>query len=302
MKKLAFKIIMFMALNAACAVMVLVIADRRLHFNQWETDSILISTPRDTAFDYVFLGTSRARLLNRVKANNDLIQSELGPTMNLALGFGGGIVPEKIFLQNFFREKNTTKTIVYFIDAFTLFSDEPNRMHRLVYYEPLRPWFLTQLVLNDFPFERILIYVQSKFTRRWFTQVPAGAKGDDARVETPVIPDLVKRRVESMYFDGLNADFFKKYTGTLREIFEIARDNKCRLVLAFPPTLLGAQPGEYQLLQQLAILRKEFTFEFYDFTEKIKNPEFYSDYDHLNSKGVDLFVREHLKPVLDKKN
>jgi len=298
MKRLAIKIGIFLAINAACAFLVLAVADRRLHFNQWETDSILISTPRETAFDYVILGTSRARLLNRVKANHDVMERELGRTMNLALGFGGGIVPEKIFLQNFFREKNTTKTIVYFLDAFTLYSDEPNRMHRLVYYEPFRPWFLTQLVLNDFPFERIFIYIQSKFTRRWFTQVPAGARGDKARVKTPIDPELAKKRVESMYFDGLNEDYFKKYMGTLREIFELARDNKCRLVLAFPPTLLGSQPGEYQVLAQLANLRKEFTFEFHDFTEKIKNPEFYSDYDHLNAKGVEVFVQDYLKPAL----
>jgi hypothetical protein len=298
MRRFFVKLAAFIAVNAAGAALFLCVVDSRLHFNQWETDSILLATPTNTELSLLLMGTSRTRILTRVKCNYDCFAREFGSVFNIAIPFGGGIVPEKIYLDNFYRQGNRAGTILYFIDPFTLFSDEPNRQHRLVYYEPLRPWFLTQLALNEFPMSRILIYVQSKFTTRWCTQTPGDVPRDPHTVQGPLDPEMIRKRVDSLYYDGLSEEWFTKYAGTLREIMQLARDHKSRLVLAFPPTLLGSQPGELRLLQELTKLRMEYDFEFHDFTEKIKDPSLYSDYDHLNSRGVERFVQEYHKPIL----
>ena len=36
----------------------------------------------------------------------------------------------------------------------------------------------------------------------------------------------------------------------------------------------------------------------HDFTDAIHDLSLYSDYDHLNSEGVELFVTQFLRPVL----
>jgi len=298
MKKFIFKTIVFCAINVLAAIIVLAVVDSHYHFQQYETDSILLATPYNTEFGTVILGTSRARILTRVKCNWECLERELNmPVLNLAIPFGGGIVPEKLYLANFFRQGNRTKTILYFIDAFTLFSPQPNKQHRLVYYEPFRFAFLYDLMRNGFPLQRVFIYLQSKFTWRWFTQTPGGVPCDYETVKPPVDPDKVKKRVESLYFDGLNEVYFRKYVGVLGEILDMAKAHGCRVILALPPTLLGSQPGEMRLLEQLTVFRRNYDFEFYDFTDKIGEPELFGDYDHLNSRGVEVFAHTLLKPL-----
>lgn len=301
MKQLIIKAFLLALLNALLGLLVLAVNDSRYHFQQYETDSILLSTPKNTHFDVVVLGTSRARLLTRVRCNLECLERELGRTFGLAIPFGGGIVPERLFLDNFFSKGNEADTIVYFLDAFQLFAPQPNREHRFVYYEPLRLRFLWQMMRNGFPPERIFTYVQSKFTYRWFTQAP-GEVGCIDRVLTPdrIDPETMKKRVDSLYFEGLSETYFRRYARDLECILDTARSHGSRVLIAFPPTLLGPQPGADRLKKELEALRNAYTFEFFDFTDAVTDINLYYDYDHLNGAGVEQFVTKHLKPALGK--
>ena len=300
MKQFAAKSALLLLINGLIGVAMLAAVDSRYHFEQYETDSILLSTPKNTHFGLVILGSSRARLLTRIRCNYELLERELDiEVLNLAIPFGGGIVPEKMFLRNFFDCGNSADTVLFFLDAFMLFSPQPNREHRFVSYEPLRPRFLWQMLTNDMPPERIFTYIESKFTHRWFTQTPGVVP-----CAPRVIPDIqmdaekIRKRHESLYFEGLSETYFTKYARVLEAILAMAQDKGCRIIIAFPPTLLGEQPGTPRLIEKLEKLRTTYDFEVHDFTNAIRELSFYSDYDHLNSEGVEVFVMQFLRPVL----
>jgi len=300
MKQFALKSALLLLINGLIAVAMLAAVDSRYHFEQYETDSILLSTPKHTHFGLVILGSSRARLLTRIRCNYELLERELGiEVFNLAIPFGGGIVPEKMFLKNFFDCGNSADTVLFFLDAFMLFSPQPNREHRFVSYEPLRPRFLWQMLTNDMPPERLFTYLESKFTYRWFTQTP-GVVPCDHRVMRDLQTDAekIRKRHESLYFEGLSETYFTKYALALEAILAMAQDNGCRIIVAFPPTLLGEQPGTARLSEELEKLRTDYDFEVHDFTNAIRELRFYGDYDHLNSEGVEVFVSQFLKPIL----
>ena len=300
MKQFAAKSALFLLVNGLIGVAMLAAVDSRYHFEQYETDSILLSTPKNTHFGLVILGSSRARLLTRIRCNYELLERELDiEVLNLAIPFGGGIVPEKMFLRNFFDCGNSADTVLFFLDAFMLFSPQPNREHRFVSYEPLRPRFLRQMLTNDMPPERIFTYLESKFAHRWFTQRPGVVECDHGVIrDRQMDAEKVRKRHESLYFEGLSETYFTKYARVLEAILAMAQDNGCRIIIAFPPTLLGEQPGTQRLLQEFEKLRTTYDFEVHDFTNAIRDLGLYSDYDHLNSEGVEVFVTRFLRPVL----
>lgn len=299
MKRFVIKLCGFAVINAVIAGAVLAVIDSRYAFKQFETDSVLLSMPRGEEVGVLVMGTSRARVLTRVRCNLECLERELGcKVFNIAVPFGGGIVPEKIYLSEFYGRGNRAHTILFFLDPFTMFSPQPNQDHRFVYYEPLRPSMLLAMARSEIPFRRILIYVQSKFTWRWVSQTAGTVPCDFETVKRKPDPEKVRQRVESLYFDGLNEGYFQHYAQTLRDILEMAKQRGSRVVIALPPTLLGPQPGADRLMRQLDEFKKSYELEFYDFTGAIMDTELFSDYDHLNSPGVGRFVKEHLAPVV----
>lgn len=300
MKRFVFKIALFVVLNAALAFAALSIVDSRYHFKQWETDSILLSMPENTRLDLLIMGTSRARILTRVHCNWETFAREFGDSIfNIAVPFGGGIVPEKIYLKNFFREGNSADTILFFVDACMFFAPQPNREHRFVNYEPLRAGFFFDLVTNDQPLDRIATYVESKFSYRWFTLKPGyvGCHTMELKPED-MDPAKMKKRLDSIYFEGLNERYFQKYILDFKDILRMAQERGSRIIIAFAPILLGDQPGMPRLMKELNEYQKEFDFEIHDFTHAIPDLACFCDYDHLNAKGVERLVTECLRPIL----
>ncbi|HUW61107.1 MAG TPA: hypothetical protein VMZ06_08880 [Candidatus Bathyarchaeia archaeon] len=300
MKRFVIKLGAFALVNAIIAGAVLARIDSGYAFEQFETDSVLLSMPHNEEVGVLVMGTSRARVLTRVRCNLECLERELGcKVFNIAVPFGGGIVPEKLYLGEFYGRGNRVRTILFFLDPFTMFSPQPNQDHRFVYYEPLRPSLLLAMARNEIPFRRILIYVQSKFTWRWISQTAGTVPCDFETVKGKPDPEKARMRVESLYFDGLNDGYFEHYAETLRDILEMAKQHGARVVVALPPTLLGPQPGADRLMRQLDEFKKSYELVFYDFTGVITDTALFSDYDHLNSPGVETFVKEHLKLVLN---
>jgi len=301
-KRFAGRLGLFVALNAAIGILVLAAVDARYAFEQWQTDSLLLSTPRDTHFDLVILGTSHARLFTRIKHNYDFLSDALDmQVFNLAIPFGGGILLEKMYLRNFFERGNRADILLYFLDPYVFFSPLPNKYHKFVYYEPLRMSFLLEMIRNGMPFERVFTYIRSKFTYRWITQEPVLIAYESATLADWGIalePKRMRARAESLYPDGLSQGYFQYYSPMLGEVLEMARAHQCRMILAFPPTLLGHEKGAPQVLELIEGYRKQYDFEFCDFTAAIDDVDLYYDYDHLNSPGLEAFVTRFLEPVL----
>ena len=301
MRRFAIKLALFLAANAAAAAVALAFIDARYGFAQFETDSILLSMPREENVGLLIMGTSRARLLTRVKCNLESLELATGlSTFNIAVPFGGGIVPSKMYLEQFYRRGNSADTILFFLDLFTMYSHQYNRDHRFVYYEPLRPSFLLAMVRNDIPIRRVFIYIQSKFSGRWISQTPLPVHCEYHVIEAPD-PEIARLREESLYPDGVDNEIFAHYAKTLIDILEMAKKDGANVIIAFPPTMLGPQPGSEHLLGLLEQVKADYPVEFHDFTDVITDTALFLDYDHINSYGVELFVEQHLAPILRQK-
>ena len=303
MKRFILKLGLFVLMNASAGLAALALLDARYSFEQWQTDSLLLSTPRNTDYDLVILGTSHARLLTRFKYNYEFLTRELDMRiLNLAIPFGGGVLLEKMYFRNFFDRGNTAKTVLYFLDPYVFFSSLPNKYHKFVYYEPIRFSFLARMICHGMPFERVFTYIRSKFSWRWLTQKPILIAYDGIQMADYGIsmdPERMRARAESLYPEGLDETSYASYAPMLDEVIAMGRERGCRVIIVFPPTLLGPEKGASRVKQLLDACRERHAFEFHDLTDAVPEPDLYSDYDHLNSKGVELFITQHIKPILE---
>jgi hypothetical protein len=304
LKKFVLKLCLLVGVNVVGALTVIIAVDSTRSFEQWETDSVLYVTHKNVHYDFVTLGTSRARIFSEFKGNCDYIHDELKMRfLNLAIPFGGGILPEKMFLEYFYARGNSADCVVLLLDPFTLFSDGSNLYHRFVFYEPFRPRFLLELFQNKYPIQRIITYVRSKFGLYWF-QRAALVKEQDPRVATRNESDAetAKKRMDSLYPDGLNETAFVHYSKVLEEIFAMAKAHSARMIVITPPTLLGPEPGAARLKEFLDQCGSRYSFEFYDYTNVMQDYSMFADHDHLNSNGFRFFTKNYLEPILRKKH
>jgi len=304
MKRFLIKISLLVGINVAIALIIMTVVDARRSFQQWETDSILYVTPKNESYDFVSLGTSRARVFSEFKDNHDFVVRELGMKfLNLAIPFGGGILPEKMFLKHFFDRGNKTKAVVFFLDPFMMFSDGSNKYHRFVYYEPFRPRFLLELFRNGIPIQHIITYVRSKFGSYWFVRARV-VKERDPRVAERKDTDIEmeRKRIDGLYPDGLDEGVFKRYCKDLLEILGMAKNHGARMMIIFAPTLLGPEPGARWVTKFLDTCKTDYAFEVYDYTNMIQDYGYFADHDHLNSRGFEFFVKQYLEPILRKQH
>lgn len=288
------------ALNVALGVSALAVVDTRHRFKPWETDSVVLAMPADHEVELALLGTSRAQFLSRYQVQHACLESLAGgEVVNLGLPFGGGIVPTKTLLAYFYHRGNRAKTVLYFLDPFVFYARKVNEEHRFVYYEPLRPFLLGQFIGEGFPYGRIMIYIQSKFTYRWFSQRAAPLmRRLEALTTADIGPGTGVRRTRGLYPEGQERARFEEYAGTLHAIIRLAQEHGARFICAFPPTLLEREPGVEELRALVQACVEEYGIEFYDLADSVPDPAYYHDYDHLNTAGVEYVAREVLAPIL----
>lgn len=300
MRRFIAKSLLLIMLNTAVGLVVLEVHDARLHYERWQTDSILLAMPRASSFDAVFLGSSHAYLFSRFKENHAIVERELGMRVcNLALPTGGGLRPARFMLEYFFERGNTAKKVVYFLDPFVFFSTGANDAHKFVYFEPLQFSFLKKLAMDGYPLRSILTYIRSKFSYAWFFQEAQPLLGQTQTLEGEMIdPAKVKARMESLYGDGIREANFERYAREFVRIAEYCKARGAALYVIVPPTLLGPEPGTQRTFAWLEEQRKRFGFEVRDLCEAMPERKYYYNLDHLNTPGVERFMRDFVRPIL----
>lgn len=299
-RRFLLKAVLLAALNAAFGIAVLYLHALTLHYAPWDTDSRLLVMPQNEEFDTVILGSSHAYLLSRFKRHHEILEGTLGMrVMNLAMPTGGGLTPAKFYLEEFFAAGNRTRNVVYLIEPFVFFNAGTNEAHKFVYFEPFQWRFFLRLVMNRFDVRQILTYVRSKFSPDWFLQRPERLDEDYISLEgKPVDPALVARRMETLYMGPPREENFLRFSREFECILDRCREEHCRVYLISVPTLIGHEPGQPRMQQYLDELRKRYDLTYVDFTDALKDGRYYRNLDHLNTPGVEAFVRDLLKPVL----
>ncbi len=291
--------LVLLALNVALAVGALKVHESRLAYDPWETDSILLCMPEDTNFGAAILGTSHVYLLSRFERNHALTTQILGTNvMNMALYSGGGVVPNRFYLEYFFRQGNTADTVVYFLDPFVLWTPGANRDHKFIYSEPLRFGFLRVMVENGYPIRRVLAYAQSKLNHDWLRQKPELlVEHLHALTAEDIDPEKIDLRIASLYPEETDEGAFEEYCEEFLAVARLCREHGASFDVIVPPTLLGPEPGAAKMLEFLERNRAAFG-EVHDLVDAMPQPEFYYNLDHLNTAGVEHFIARFVRPIL----
>ena len=300
MRRFLFKVTLIMMVNVGAGLAVLALHDARLKYTHWETDSVLLTTPRNTAFDVAFLGSSHAYLFSRLQKNHEVTERVLGLRLfNLGLPTGGGIRPARFMLENFHERGNTVKQVVYFLDPFVFFSTGANDSHKFIYFEPLQFPFLKKMILDRYPLRSILTYIRSKFTYDWFFQHAEPLEEQTYALDAQAVQEArIHARMDSLYGDGLREENFLRYAGEMKKIIDYCKANGMVLHVIVPPTLLGPEPGAARMFAWLEEQKKAGGLDVRDCSGALPDPKYYYNLDHLNTAGVERFMRDCVKPVL----
>lgn len=299
--RLVWRCALFAVLNAVLAVLVLNAHESTLHYTRWETDSNLLIMPESQHRDVVILGTSHAYVCARFQEHQAATERELGRTVfNMAIAQGGGLKPARFYLETYFDQGNTAGHVVYLLDPFVFFTTGSNEQHRFVYMEPFRIRFLTKMMLDGYNYQQIVTYFRSKFRSQWLFQEPdillRHGKGYPPELVTP---ERIEKRMGTLYPDGLQDEVFERYQQEFLKIVALCKAHGAQLNVAVPPTMLGPETGHAAMMAWLETLRARGDITLDDFSTAITDPQRYYNLDHLNLSGIEEFMGEHLRPVLD---
>lgn len=276
---------------------------QRNHFNNNETDSNLLVMKDNHHYDMVFLGISHARMFSR-NGNHDKVEQILGKTfLNLGKGRASCGVNEQLFyLQYAYSRGNTFDTLVYMVSPVLMYAGFLNQATNTFENEPFRVDFLKQYL--TFPSEnkrsRILSYVVSKFTSKWFLLKPDGSPKDLGNL-SELNDSVVQQGFKDSFKDGYNEQIFKHNCNEIKKTIALAKEHGTKVMFVFTPALFGHWPQHDETVAFFKGLEETEGTPFYDFSESINTPQLYYDNHHLTSEGVVLLTDSLLKPVLGSK-
>lgn len=292
---------LFLTLNFFCAVAILKFHESTLHLKSWETDSVLLTTPRDSHRDVVLLGSGRAQIFSRFKEHQEVTEKALGRSVvTLATPGDGGLKPARFYLETYFDSGNTAKHVVYFFDPFALYNDAANDADEFAEHEPFHFRTLAKMIRNGDGFGSMFAYFSSKFSRAWLFQNPEPLYQEtDSILSEWITPERIQERIAVLYRDGMRQEASYVHYREFARIIQACQSNDAILSVVVAPTLLGPEPGHESVLEALRSTEKMGGSSIRDWVNAIPNPAMYSDLDHLNIHGVEELMGKYLRPLLD---
>ncbi len=308
-KKFILKVVVFSLLNLAMMITLLLFfsgRNRDIRLNNWETESNLLVTGQNEHYDLAILGTSRGRVFSR-DSNHITMENILGKrVINLSKGGGGGLMPAKVHLAHFYRRGNRADHVIYFIDPWIFFCPINNENNTFFLRdEPFEISILSDLVLNRFPSERIISYLQMIAVDDWKIISRYAAPGLD-KLTLKAIDPVKLEDARKHYLELYDYDKFERYCSFISDINRLAKEYNSRITYITLPILMEDFPGAREVdekLKQIVKLNDRDTTSkeivgYYNLIDKMHDREFFYDHMHFNNKGVAYFTKTYLLPIL----
>ncbi len=276
---------------------------RNRDFRIYETESNLLVMKDNESFDLLFMGISHARNFSR-HGNHLQIEKTLGKKItNIAQGGGRcGLNEQLFYLDYFYRNENRAKKIVFVLSPPLLFSETLPVASNTFDYEPFEWSFFVNYLLFDSENknERLLSYIQSKFSMDWYSHNPSPLKAMTEKLER-IDSNAVLEGQALIFRDSIQFDRFNKNVVLIEDLIRKAKSNQSEVVLIIPPALFGKWRGHIFVERLAEGIKRKYGVEYYDFSESILEPSYYYDHHHLNTKGVFYFTETFLKPIFANK-
>ena len=290
---------LLLLINAALGITYTACLNIDRAYAPWETKSALYKIPQSEHVGWLFLGSSHAEVFGHCPENVAFIQSILDDDAAFLTKRGSGVFQHRLFLEEFYRDGNQARNIVYVVDPWAFYSPHWNETMRFIDYEPLDASLMWNLARSDVESSTLLAYVRSKFTRDWYHQGPLPPDaGSCLRKLDSRDANMVQKSVHRFFPDGTPSEHLESYLEELRRIVELAESHGSELILISTPTLLGELPGADAVRVALAEQFEANGIPYHDFSNAIDNPALFHDHDHLNDDGVRHLFEIHLTPRL----
>lgn len=282
----------------AISAIILIYTQSRYVYRQWNSEAHLYGVPKNTVYDIIILGASHGRVLSSTGNHLRLEEILSKKILNLSKT-SAGVIPAKIYLEYFYSQGNSTKIVYYIIDPFIFYSSKWNEDNYFLEDEPFKFDFLAVALRQKLSKEVIINYIRSKFSYFWFVgQKPVMIKSQDDFLMA-INNEAVQKRLQVLYPQGISNNNFERYIEILEEIIVLANKNNNHVVFIFPSTLLGDLPGKEKVLHALEAIKQKNNIEIYDFSDAVKDSWYFSDHDHFNTIGVEMFTSRYLKLISD---
>lgn len=293
MRSSLLKVILFLGINAvlmALGLLFVHIFEPKFQRTNATTEATYSTIPFNEHFDFVIIGTSRAREFSR-SGNDKIVARFTGRKFfNLSKGGGhGGIVPNIMAWKYFSQRGNRTKHLVYFIDSWVFFSSKWNEENYCLEDEPFSFGVLRLAVTSGLSAGSIINYFKSKLKPSYFLDKPISQE-TNRKFLTSADSFLISEQNRKSFPDGLNQENFRKYSVIFKAFIQSLQAEGIAVTFVLPPTLLYNEPGNDQLVELLKSI--EHT-EIYDHRHLLEDPKLFYDHPHMNSRGVEKYVREN---------
>jgi len=292
MKKFFIHGIIFISINIFIATFYIWFTNNQYTYSNSQTGSALFIIPKNTKVDILIMGSSHAGIFADA-GNHERVEKILNKKVVNVSKAAAGIVPEKLFLEYFFRHGNSTKEILYIIEPAIFYSSVWNESNFFLENEPLYADFFWLSLREGIDNDVLVNYLKSKFSLFWATWRKPLKNNIETYSLDAVSNEAIQKRLNFLYPDGQNEIVFDKYKVKLAEVIDIAKANNAKLTFIYPPTLLGDAPGSERLTQEISY----YEARLFDFTNEIIDPSLYSDHDHLNTAGVVRFTTDYLVTI-----
>ncbi|MEX2584512.1 MAG: hypothetical protein WD766_14685 [Gemmatimonadota bacterium] len=267
-----------------------------------------VQTASEQRYDYVILGASHAAVFDYRDMNARLEEMAGADILNLAT-VGGGITPNRLFLDYFFQERETD-AVIYVLDSFAFYSSEWNedRLQDTELYvrAPWDPGLAALLVRNPATRPVALDYISgfSKINNPdRFEPDLFDAEGATFDRRYRPIAQIDRQRMQYLYPGEITESDLDEspYLGEFEDLVESVQARGARFIVIRPPVpqrIYEMLPGEEHFDATIRGILAEHGAELYDFKFVNNDPELFYDSDHLNEAGVLSFYENHLADVL----
>jgi len=309
MQRLVKSALLFVAIGLVLYAGVYYAAERLMLHTGRSNPFFKIATAQETTLDWVILGASHAMPLDFADFNAQM-QRETGlRILNLAAP-GTGPLYNRFVLEHFLRA-HRTKNVLYVVDSFAFYSRSWNEERfadpKLLRRTPLEPAIAARLWVyaRDAGVDprAVLDYVTgfSKINNRErFERDVWEGEAQFERVYRPSV-SAVKKRIAYLYPDKTEATALSRYLEAFSALIATARRAGASVVvikMPTPPQYRSQLPDEAAFDDAISRLLAARGVSFHDLSQRLGEPRFYFDTDHLNRAGLTEFFARDLKPIL----
>lgn len=163
--------------------------------------------------------------------------------------------------------------------------------------EPFELSTLRDLVLNRFPSQRIISYLQMIAVYDWKDIGKYGAPGLDLLTLEAIDP--VKLEEARKHYLGLyDYKKFNYYSKFTTDIIRIVKKHKSKITYVMLSFLMQNFPGAGQVDETLRGICQKEKVGYYNLADRMHDRHFFYDHMHFNSNGVVHFTETYMRWIL----